>query len=215
MNIDKAIRKQKRYYKIFMLSIGLIFFMLPGYLLLTSKFYTFYITYLIVLEALIFLAAIIRVDNASLNFKHDGYKLKVNVGIKGGSINIICDKIVLVHVENYEQKNADEGEFRIIILSTSKFRSDRMILVHKGFLKRHAYVAREYNKLKILRPEENFYYTIIRRGELNKYPFLDTVYKSCVYAYFTETSIEKIKYYRQNSENYTLKNKNRNIIHIL
>lgn len=206
MNIDKAIRKQKKSHKILLLSTGLIFFILPGYFILTGKFYTFYITYLIVLETLIFLAIIIRIDNSSLSFIYDGYKLKVNMGIKNGRLNIICDKIVLVHVENYMRRNADESEFRIILLSTSKFRSDRMVLVHREFLKRHAYVAHEYNKLKILRPEESFYYTIIKRGQLNKYPFLDTVYRSCVYAHFTEEAVEKIKFYRQNSENYTWKN---------
>ncbi|MEY8762647.1 MULTISPECIES: hypothetical protein [Clostridium] len=207
MNIDKAIRKQKRSHRILMLSTGLIFFMLPGYFILTGKFYTFYTTYLIILEILIFLAIIVKVDNASLSFTYDGYRLKVNIGIKNSRLNIICDKIVFVHVEDYVQKNTGRSEFKIIFISISKFRNDRMIPVHREFLKRHAYVAHEYAKLKIIYPKEEFYYTIIKRGELNKYPFLDTVYKSCVYANFTKESIEKIKFYRNNSENYVLKNK--------
>ncbi|MHC6181278.1 hypothetical protein ACYUJ6_15755 [Clostridium sp. JNZ X4-2] len=207
MNIDKTIRRQKRAYRIFMLSVCLIFFILPVCLILTSKFYTFYITYLVLLEVLIFLAIIIKINNSLLDFTYDGYKLKINMGIKSGRLNIICDKIVLVHVEEYTQRNTGEYGFRIILLSTSKFRSDRMIPIHRGFLRKHAYIAHEYNKLKVLRPEDKFYYTIIKRGELSKYPFLNTVYKSCVYAWFTQATIEKIKYYRQNSENYIIKNK--------
>lgn len=206
MNIDKAIRKQKKSYKIFMLSMCFIFCIMPTVLILAKKFNIFYIAYLIVLELLIFLAIIIRINNELLKFSYDGYKLKLKMGIRRVKLNIICDKIVLVHVENYVSKYRDNQEFRIIILSISKFRSDRMILIHEGFLKRHSYVAHQYNKMKILHPENTFYYTIIKRGELNKYPLLNIIYKSCVYAHFTEDAIEKIKYYRENSENYT-KNK--------
>ncbi len=202
MNIDKAIRKQKKSYKIFMLSMCFIFCVMPTALILARKFNIFYIIYLIVLEVLIFLAIIIRINNEFLKFSYDGYKLKLKMGIRRAKLSIICDKVVLVHVENYISKYRDNPNFRIIILSTSKFRNDRMILVHKEFLKRHSYVAHQYNKMKILHPENTFYYTIIKRGELNKYPLLDTIYKSCVYAHFTEETIERIKYYRENSENY-------------
>lgn len=208
MNIDKAIRKQKKSYKIFMLSMSFIFFLLPTVFILNRKFNIFYIVYLVVLEMLIFLAIVIIFNNEFLKFQYDGYRVKVNMGVKNIKLNIICDRIILVHVENYIVKNSKRVDFRIIFLSTAKFRNNRMIPVNKEFLKKHSYVARQYNKLKILHPHVNFYYTIIKSGGLNKYLFLDTIYKSCVYAYFTEESIEKIKYYRENSEKYDLYRKN-------
>lgn len=206
--MDKAIRKQKKSYKIFLLSMVFIFFLLPIVFILNGKFHIFYVCYLIVLEVLIFLTIIITINDEYLKFQYDGYKLKINMGIRNIKLNIVCNKIVLVHVENYDRKNNEITDFKIIFLSTAKFRSSRMVSVNKEFLKRHPYLAHQYNRLKILRPNLNFYYTIIRNGRLNKYLFLDTVYKSCVYAYFTEETIEKIKHYRRNSENYNLYRKN-------
>lgn len=208
MNIDKAIRKQKKSYKIFMLSMVFIFFLLPIVFILNRKFHVFYMFYLIVLESLIFLTIIITINNEFLKFEYDGYRIKINMGVRNVKLNIICDKIVLVHVENYVVKNDKAVDFRIIFLSTVKSRNNRIIPVNRDFLKKRPYLAHQYNKLKILRPNAKFYYTIVKNGRLNKYLFLDTVYKSCVYAYFTKETIEKIKYYRENSENYNLYKKN-------
>lgn len=208
MNIDKAIRKQKKSYKIFMLLMVFIFFLLPIVFILNRKFYVFYMFYLIVLESLIFLTIIITINNEFLKFEYDGYRLKMNMGVRNVKLNIICNKVVLVHVENYVVKNSKSVDFRIIFLFTAKSRNNRIIPVNREFLKKHPCLAHQYNKLKILRPNAKFYYTIVKNGRLNKYLFLDTVYKSCVYAYFTKETIEKIKYYRENSENYNLYKKN-------
>ncbi|NMM61557.1 hypothetical protein HBE96_02370 [Clostridium sp. P21] len=202
MNIDKAIRKQKKSYKRFMLSMSFIFFVMPIILILSKKFYLFYIFYLVVIELLILLAVCIRINKESLTFQYDNYKLKINLGLTRKTINIGGDKVILVHVENFILKDTREKDFKIILLSKSKFRSDRMMPISINFLKKHPYVACQYNRIKIVHPENEYYYTIIKRGGINKYPLLDLIYKSCVYAEFTEEAVEKIKFYRENSESY-------------
>jgi hypothetical protein len=202
MNIDKAIRKQKKSYKRFLLSMCFIFFVLPIALFLSKKLSLFYISYLVIIEVLIFIAVIIRIDKETLRFACVGSKLKISLGIRKKTININCEKVSLVHTEDILSDEDDRSGFRIILLATSKFRSERMIPVNLNFLKNHSYVAHQYNRLKIIHPEEQYYYTIIKRGKLNKYPLLDVIYKNCVYSHFTEECIEKIKFYRQNSQYY-------------
>lgn len=209
MNIDKAMRKQKKHCNIFLLSMCFIFFILPAVFVISQKFYLFYIIYLLIIEMLILIAMIIRINNESLKFSYDRYRVMINLGISGAKLDIICDNIVLVHVENYISKNNNIKDFKIIFLSNSKFRSKRMIPIKVEFLRRHPYVAYQYNKMKIMHPDWNVYYTIIKRGGLKKYPLLDAIYKSCVHAHFTEASIDKIKYYRENSENYNKAHKNK------
>lgn len=202
MNIDKAIRKQKKSYKRFLLSMCFIFFALPPILIISQKVYVFYIAYLAVIEVLILMSIFIRISNESLSFKNDGYRLKLSVGIKNKKINITTEKVFLVHAENVVSANGEVIDFKILLITGSKFRSDRMIPININFLKKHSYIAHHYNKIKIAHPEDDYYYTIIRRGGMNKYPLLDIIYKSCVYAHFTEEAIEKIKFYRENSQYY-------------
>lgn len=202
MNIDKAIRKQKKSYKRFLLSMCFIFFALPTALVLSKTFYIFYIIYLVIVELLILVSIFIRISNESLSFKNDGYRLKILLGIKNKKIDIIAEKVLLVHVEDIFSKENQVIDFKIILLTGSKFRSDRMRPISIDFLQRHSYVAYHYNRIKMIYPEKMYYYTIIKRGGLNKYPLLDIIYKNCVHAYFTEEAIEKIKFYRKNSQFY-------------
>lgn len=205
MNIDKAIRKQKKSYKRFLLSMCFIFFTLPTVLFIAREFNIFYITYLIIIEALILIALWIRVNKEYLKFSCDGHKLHISLGPNNKKINLICNKVLLVHVEDINSADHKSKDFKIIIIASSKFRSDRMIPINLNFLKNHPYAAHKYNKIKILHPEYEYYYTIIRRGGLSKYPLLDVIYKNCVYAYFTSDTIEKIKFYRENCEYYNKK----------
>lgn len=202
MNIDKAIRKQKKSYKRFLLSMCFIFFVLPVALFLSKVFDIFYIAYLGVIELLIFIAVFIRIDKEALKFKYEDFKLKIFLGINKKPIIMNCEKIILVHTEDVLSKEGSKEDFKIVMLSTAKFRSDRMLEVNLKFLKNHPYVAYQYNKFKILLPEERIYFTIIKRGGLRKYPLLEIIYKSCTRASFTEECVEKIKFYRENSQHY-------------
>lgn len=202
MNIDKAIRKQKKSYKRFLLSMCFIFFTLPAVLILSKKFYIFYIVYMIIVEFLILVSIFIRTSNESLKFKNDGYRLSLSLGITNKKLNIITEKVSLVHVEDVLSDKGEVIDFKIILITGSKFRSDRMLPVSINFLKKYSYVAHHYNRIKVMQPENNYYYTIIKRGGLNKYPLLDIIYKTCVYSYFTGEAVEKIKFYRKNSQYY-------------
>lgn len=202
MNIDKAIRKQKKSYKRFLLSMCFIFFALPAILVLSKKVYTFYIIYLMIIEGLILISIYVRISNESLKFKNDGYRLNLSLGISNKKINIITDKVSLVHVQDTLSDKGEVVDFKIILITTSKFRSDRMIPISINFLKKYSYVAYHYNRIKVMQPEYDYYYTIIKRGGLNKYPLLDIIYKTCVYSYFTGEAVEKIKFYRENSQYY-------------
>lgn len=202
MNIDKAIRKQKKSYKRFLLSMCFIFFALPAVLILSKKFYIFYIVYMIIVEFLILVSVFIRTSNESVKFKNDGYRLRLSLGITNKKLNIITDKVSLVHVEDVLSDKGEVIDFKIILITGSKFRSDKMLPVSINFLKKYSYVAYHYNRIKVIQPENNYYYTIIKRGGLNKYPLLDIIYKTCVYSYFTGEAVEKIKFYRKNSQYY-------------
>lgn len=202
MNIDKAIRKQKKSYKRFLLAMCFIFFTLPIALVISKKFYVFYIIYLVIVEFLILLVMFISLNNETLRFNYDGYRLKILLGLGEKKVNIIPDKVVLVHIENVKLKNNKVVDFKIILISESKFRSNRMIALNLDFFKKYPYIAYHYNRIMNFHPSDNYYYTIIKRGGICKYPLLDTIYKTCVYAYFTEETVEKIKNYRKNSEYY-------------
>lgn len=198
MDINKAIRKQKKSYKRFMLIMGFIFFALPlaALLLFADRVPLFYILYLIVIEILIILAIVAKINYENLKFTTNNYRIKIVSGIRRDKINIICNKVVFVHVENIIRKRDREKDFIIILIASSTFRSKRMIPINEKFLRNHPYAAFQYQRIKILNPEKEYAFTIIKKGKLYKYELLDTIYKSCVYAIFSEEAIDKIKEYR-------------------
>ncbi|KAJ49150.1 putative integral membrane protein [Clostridium tetanomorphum] len=194
MDMNKAIRKQKKSYKRFMLIMSFIFFILPIVLILTKIITMFYIVYLVVIECLIIIAIMAKINAESLKFNYDGYKIKVLSGIRREQVNITCNRVVFVHAEDV--KSSIEKDFFIVLISDSKFRSKKMLPINEKFLKMYPYAAFYYKKIKILNPEKEYFFTIIKRGKLYKYELLDNIYKSCVYAIFTDEAIEKIKEYR-------------------
>ncbi|EJE7234643.1 TPA: hypothetical protein LA742_001638 [Clostridium botulinum] len=200
MDLNKGLRNQKRSYKRFVVIMSFIFILLPLILYLYNKIYDiFYVSYLIIIEVLIIMAIIIRTDREKLKFEYSNNRLKIVLGIMNRKLNIVCDKVALVHIEQYNNIY-DVEDFRIVLLTTSKFRNKRIIKVNEKFLKLHNYTANFYYKLKKIDPEKDFYYTIIKRGGLKKYYLLDALYRTCVYAHFTEECIEKIKELRKEIE---------------
>lgn len=196
MDMNKAIRKQKKSYKRFMLTMCFIFFVLPLVLMVTGRLSWFYVLYLAIIEMLIVFAVLAKINHENLKFDYDNYRIKIKLGIRKDKINIICNKVVFVHVENIIRKTDKEKDFIIILIGSSRFRSKRMIPINEKFLRMHPYAAFHYQKIKTINPEKEYAFTIIRNGKLLKYELLDTIYKSCVYATFTEDAIDKIKEYR-------------------
>ena len=190
MNINKAIRKQNRAYKNFVLSMGFIFLILPLVLILTKRFTMFFIAYLAIIEILIFIVILVNVNSEYLKFEYDDYKLKIRLGLLKEVLNILCDKVALIHTENKDK------EIDITIIASSRFRSKSFKPVDIYFLKKYSYIAYHYYRIKKQHPENEYFYYKITKGGFVKYKLLDTIYKSCVYAYFTEESLERIKEYR-------------------
>lgn len=190
MDINKAIRKQNKSYKRFMLSMCFIFFILPFALLIANKFDVFFLTYLAIIELLILTTIVITINAGYLKYDYDNYKIKIKQGLFKVEFNLVCNKVVLVHTEG------DGTQFNIILLTTSRFRNKKIKLIDQEFLKNNSYVAHHYYKLKKQHPEEEYYYFIITKGGFIKYKLLDTIYKSCVSAVYTEEAIEKIKEFR-------------------
>ncbi|MBU3127376.1 hypothetical protein [Clostridium tagluense] len=191
MNINKAIRKQKKTYKGFMLSMCFIFVLLPIMLIVSKIANIYFIIYLIFNELLIVIVIILRFDEEYIDFKLEGYKISIWCGFAKDKFIIICKKVVFVHTENQGM------DLEIIIITKSKFRNEKIHPLDIKFLKKYPYVARMYRKIKIENPEETYFYFIIKHGGFRKYVLLDDVYRSCVGAIFSGDAIEKIKEYRE------------------
>jgi hypothetical protein len=195
MNINKAIRKQKKTYKGFMLSMCFIFVLLPIILIISKSINIFLILYLIFNEILIVIVMLLRFNEEYIDFRLEGYKITIWCGIAKAKYIIICKKIAFIHTLHYG-KNLE-----IIIMSKSKFRNKKIYPIDIEFLKKYPYVAHIYNKVKVEDPEQAYFYFIIRHGGYKKNILLDDLYRSCVDAIFSGDAIEKIKEYRDYSIN--------------
>jgi len=190
MNMNKAIRKQKKTYKRFMLSMCFIFVLLPIILMISKVINLFFIIYLFCIEFMIFFVVIFRLNEEYIDFKLDGYKISIWCGILRVKFVIICKKVSLVHTQGRDRN------LEIIILTKSKFRNKKIYPVEINFLKKYPYVAKMYIKIKMQNPEENYFYFIINNGGFKKYILLDDLYKYCERAVFSDDAIDKIKEYR-------------------
>lgn len=195
MNINKAIRKQKKTYKRFMLSMCFIFVLLPIILIMSKITSIFFVIYLCCMELLIGFVVIHRINEEYIDFKRDGYKISIWCGILKAKFIITCKKVALVHTEGRDRN------LEIIIITKSRFRNKRINPVAISFLKKYPYVAYMYNKVKIEDPEEEYFYLIIKNGGFMKYALLDDLYRSSVQAVFSDDAIERIKEYREYSIN--------------
>ncbi len=195
MNINKAIRKQKKTYKRFMLSMCFIFVLLPIILIVSKSINIFFVIYLVCIEMLITLVVILRFNEEFIDFKLEGYKIIIWCGMAKSKFTIICEKVALIHTGGYGRN------LELTIITKSRFRNKKISPIDIEFLKKYPYIAQMYNKIKIQNPEETYFYFIIKHGGFRKYVLLDDLYKSCVQAVFSDDAIEKIKEYREYSIN--------------
>lgn len=188
MNINKAIRKQKKSIKGFMLSMSFIFILLPTIVYISKAFSTFLLIYLSVIEILIITVILIKLDKETLKFEY-GSRLKVHNGIFRDRYSIDCDKVEVVHT-------IKEGrELEIIIILKSRLRNKRIKRVDSKFLKSNNW-TNKYCNIKDEKFSTEYYYIILNKGGYVKYKLLDILYRYCTKAHFTEDSIKNIKEYR-------------------
>ncbi len=195
MNINKAIRKQKKTYKRFMLSMCFIFVLLPIILIVSKIINMFFVIYLVCIEIMIAFVIFLRVNEETMDFKLDGYKISIRCGVAKVKFIIICNKVALVHAIN-------EGrDLELIIITKSRFRNKKIAPLDIKFLQKYPYVAQMYNRIKTSDLEQTYFYFTINNGGFRIYNLLDDIYKSCVGSTFSDDAIEKIKEYREYSIN--------------
>ena len=172
MKIEKALKKQNFYNKIFyslMVFLG-IFLPLCTYLSYINS--TILVIFLAIIEILICIALINKVNKSYLKFFCYNNKLKFRNGIFSTYSLVQCDKVAIVHT------NKSNENLEIIIIT----------------------VADEYIRIKKIRNDAAYYFQVINCGELNKYILLDNIYKNCVNAIYTSSAIESIKIARGQKE---------------
>ena len=178
MDIFKAIKREKKFLKRFYTIMVLLSISMP---------LAFYLIYLLIVEGLIFIAIINKINLTKITYTCSNNRLKFKCGIFSKESLIFCDKVVLVHTEKMEY------DMEIFIFSTVNFKNKNLRLVGKSLLKKLPKIEKEYNKIKKANEGKIIYCQIVKRGGLKKYLFLDTIYKNCVKATYTSECIENIK----------------------
>ena len=187
MDIYKAIKMEKKSLKRFYKLMGILFIGLPLSVYLTGVRTIFFLVYLLIIELLIISAVINKLNYYSLKYSYNANKLNIKNGLFAINNLILCDKVILVHTEKME------SDMEIIIISTMNFRNKNLKPVVNGFLKKYPKVDEELKKISNGDNQQTYYFQIIRKGGLIKYLLLDTIYKNCVKAIYTNDSIQNIK----------------------
>lgn len=189
MNINKAIRKQKKIFKRFMLSMSFIFLALPIILYFAKTFSTFLLIYLGIIETLILIVIFIRVNKETLKFEYTSV-FKIQNGIFRDRFILICDRVEIINTIN-------EGkDLEIVIIMSSRVRNKKIRRIDSKFLKKYPWANKYYDNFKSVNSNKEHFYVVIDKGGYNKYKLLDSLYKYCVKAHFTEEAIRRIKEYR-------------------
>ena len=194
MKITKALKKERKKEKYFFIFMATLFLILPLIVFLAQIKSIFLWSYLGIIEFLIIIACVNKLNYHNLKFSCINNKLKFKSGIFSKESVILCDKVAVVHTDK------DMEEMDIILISTVRFRNKYLKPISKGFLKKHPEALEEYIKVKKINPEESYYFQIIRKGALKKYMLLDIIYRNCVRASYTASAIENIKIAREQIE---------------
>lgn len=194
MNIDKALKKERKSKKLVFIVMILLFIVLPLTAYLAGIKSLFIWAYLSFIECLIILVLIIKSNYYSLKFLCNNNRLRLKSGLFVKESLIFCDKVTVVHTVK------EKDELEIIIVTVVNFKNRALKPITQGFIKKYPEAAEEYLRIKKLNPENIFYYQVFRRGGFEKYKLLDDVYKNCVRATYTSAAIENIKIARGQKE---------------
>ncbi|KAI3344783.1 hypothetical protein ACTFIN_15975 [Clostridium cagae] len=187
MDIYTAIKKEKSSLKRFIIFMLILAITLPAVLLITNLLNVFYLIYLTLIEFLIVISILIKLNGYNVEYKCNNNRLMFKIGILATTSLILCDKVVLVHT------NKSDYDMEIIIITSVSFKNSLLRPVPPNFLKRHPKLKKEYEKIQEKNPNKTYYFQIVRKGGLKKYLLLDCIYRNCVKAIYTEYSIQNIK----------------------
>lgn len=194
MKIEKALKKQRMYNKLFIVFMFFLAIFLPiiTYLAYVNTFTI--VAFLILIELLIFIAIIRKANSCTLKFVCANNKLKFSTGLFSSYEYIQCDRVAIVHT------NKEREEMEIIIVTRGKIKNQKMKPINKEFVKKYEEAAVEYKRLKRIDKDIVCYFKVIRNGELKKYILLDNIYRNCVNATYTTSAIDNIKIARGQKE---------------
>lgn len=194
MKIEKALKKQRMYNKLFIVFMFFLAIFLPiiTYLAYVNTFTI--VAFLILIELLIFIAIIRKANSCTLKFVCANNKLKFSTGLFSSYAYIQCDRVAIVHT------NKEREEMEIIIVTRGKIKNQKMKPINKEFVKKYEEAAVEYKRLKTINKDMVCYFKIIKNGELKKYILLDNIYRNCVNATYTTSAIDNIKIARGQKE---------------
>ena len=187
MDIYKAIKLEKKRLKIFLILMFMIALILPIILIFTNLFTLFYISYLIIIEILICMSIIIKYNYYKVEYRCVNNRLMFKTGILTKENLLMCDKVWLVHTNNCDY------DLEIIIITNVVFKNKYLRPVEENFLRRYPQIKPYYKKIKEKNPDKKYYFQVIKRGGLKKYLLLDSIYRNCVKAVYTDESIQNIK----------------------
>jgi len=187
MDIFKAIKKERNFTKRFYIIMLLIAVVLALAVYLTGLNSFFYLIYLIIIEFLIFVAVINKINFSKITYGCNNNRLKFQCGLLAKESLIFCDKVVLVHTEKMEE------DMEIVVVTSVNFKNRGLKPAIAGFEKKYKTAAKELYKIKKAHEEKIYYYQVIKRGGLRKYLLLDCIYKNCVKAIYTDDCIQNIK----------------------
>ena len=187
MDIYKAIKLEKKRLKIFLILMFMIALILPIILIFTNLFTLFYISYLIIIEILICMSIIIKFNYYKVEYRCVNNRLMFKTGILTKENLLMCDKVWLVHTNNCDY------DLEIIIITNVVFKNKYLRPVEENFLRRYPQIKPYYKKIKEKNPDKKYYFQVIKRGRLKKYLLLDSIYRNCVKAVYTDESIQNIK----------------------
>ena len=194
MKIEKALKKQRMYNKLFIVFMFFLAIFLPiiTYLAYVNTFTI--VAFLILIELLIFIAIIRKANSCTLKFVCANNKLKFSTRLFSSYAYIQCDRVAIVHT------NKEREEMEIIIVTRGKIKNQKMKPINKEFVKKYEEAAVEYKRLKTINKDMVYYFKIIKNGELKKYILLDNIYRNCVNATYTTSAIDNIKIARGQKE---------------
>ncbi|MEG0297186.1 MAG: hypothetical protein RR620_10750 [Clostridium sp.] len=194
MKLEKVLKREEKNKKRFFILMATLFFLLPLVLFLSGIKSIFILGFLGVIEALIILCSIIKLNFYKLNFTCSNNRLRFKSGIFSKEGLLICDKVAIVHTTKCEE------DIELIIVTTINVKNKMLRPIGNVFLKKYPEAAHEYLRLKNIYPDNIYYYQVIKKGALRKYLLLDTLFKNCVRSVFTDGAIENIKISRGQSE---------------
>ena len=150
--------------------------------------------FLAIIEILIFLAIISKMNYYELKFSFYNNKLKFRSGLFSKESVILCDKVAVVHT------NKSKEDIEIIIITRNKFKNKKLKPLTKVILDKYPEIEKEIEKLKKIDNNHVYYFQVIKRGALRKYLLLDNIYRNCVNSIYTYSAIENIKIARGQNE---------------